>query len=230
MKLKRYIPLAAVTLGLIGSFFLPSAVASVMDARRLDNFILIDVQSVSFGEDIEMSIPERLALAASPRAEVQYLAAGQVMGLETAESQAVQELTRFLRGTPFEIAVDEIVVEDVTVAFVIDTEEPSVNMITWELVVLDQSANMAIITIDDETGVILKLIYQMGSDTLNPGGSEEEDTHPTPGDMMHRTARQIADMMAEYYGLNIGFGDYQLNGDIAYYRADMFEGGTFIPM
>ena len=229
MKFRRYLPLAAAALGLLGSFFLPSAVAGVMDARRLDNLIIIDAQSISFDAIPELSLPERIALVSSPNTEILPLATGQVMEKETAEVRAVRELARFFRGGSFEFAADESRVEAGSAAFVIDSEDPSANMIIWEFKILDRHTNEATVTIDDETGMILKLIYQQDSESTEPKMINNDDVNGS-GDNMHRAVLQLSVMLTEYYGHPVDIGDYQHSVNLAYYRADLYGGGSVVLM
>ena len=229
MKLRRYLPLAAAALGLIGSFFLPSAVAGVMDARRLDNLIIIDSQSISFDAVPELSLPERIALVSSPNTEILPLVTGQVMEKETAEVRAARELARFFRGGPFELVTDESTVEAGSAAFVIDSEDPSTNMIIWEFKILDRHNNEATVTIDDETGMILKLIYQQGNSSEEPR-MQANDSENGSNDRMHETVLQLSEIMTGYYGHPVDIGDYQDSVNLAYYRADLISSGPVVLM
>ena len=229
MKIRRYLPLAAAALGLIGSFFLPSAVAGVMDARRLDNLIIIDAQSISIDAVPELSLPERIALVSSPNTEIMPLATGQAMEKETAEVRAVRELARFFRGGPFEFIADESIVEAGSAAFVIDSEDPYANMIIWEFKILDRHTNEATVTIDDETGMILKLIYQNAnnpSELLIPSGDSMNGSE----DNIYEYVLQLSELMTAYYGHYVDIGDYQHSVNLAYYRADLHGSGPVVLM
>ena len=226
-RVRHYLLPAAAALGLIGSFLLPNAVAGVMDARRLDNLLIVDAQSISFDADPELSLPGRIALAVSPNTEVLALTTGQVMELESAESRAITELVRFFSDGPIAVTIGECTVESGSAAFVIDSEDPAVNMIIWEFRVLDQYKNEATVTIDDETGVILKLIYQLRDSSLF---HEELSGDGVSGDNMRDAALWLSEMMTAYYGLPVRLGDYQLSGSLVYYRVDLYGGGLIIPM
>ena len=230
MKLKHWLPLAAAALALIGGFFLPNAVVGVMDGRRLGSLIYIDAQSIVFEADPELDLPERLALAASPNTEVLALATGQTMEREAAEARAVRELARFFQSGQYEFADDECTIEAGAAGFVIDSEDPSANMIIWEFKVNDRNSNEVTVVIDDETGTILRLIYQQGNSSLQPGGSSETDSSGMPSGDMYETALHLSEMMTAYYGLPVRLGDYQLSGSLAYYRTDMYSRGLVIPM
>ena len=223
MAIKRGLFPAAVALGLIGSFFLPNIVAGVTDAGRIDSVVVYDAQSVSFDSDTDFSLPERIVLAANSNSEALPLTTGQMMEMETAQTRAIRELARFLRNGPFVFETGDCVAENGAATFVIDSENPAANMIVWEFTLTDRYSNEIIITIDDETGIILKLIFRQGrAPTIlgNPAGvsglSEEE---------YYGVASRICEMMNEYYGIFVVFGDYTIGSNLAYYRADMYGGG-----
>ena len=228
MKSKRTILLAVAAVVLIGSFFLPNMAAGFMDARRLDNLILVEAQSISIDAAPVLSLPERIALASSPNTEVLPLATGQAMDEQTAQATAIQEVSRFFRDDTFVFAVYECAIDNASAAFVIDTQTPSANTIIWEFVIYDREGTELIVTLDDQTGMILKMIYR------GTGGDAElgEDSPHMTSDEMQRTAQNLTDMMAVYYGFPVRLGDYQISagGNIAYYRADLSGAGTVISM
>jgi len=227
MKVRHYLLLAAVAFSLIGSVFLPNVVAAVMDSRQLDNLIMIDSQSISFAEAPELSLPERIALVASPETDILPLKTGNFMDFDTAKNRANDELIRFFRDSPFQFDFSSYRVEEDKTELVIDTTVHSLNMIVWEFVLIDDFENTVIVSIDDETGTILKLIYRLGS--LNrfftwtgARGLSDDD--------FYSTAESLAEMMREYYELPIILADYHLSGSIAYYKANLFGQNRLIPM
>ena len=228
LKLMRGIPFAAVATGLIVSFFLPNIVAGVADSGKLDTVTVIEAQSVSFNNDPEFSMPERIALNASSKTEVLALSTGQSMGEEAAEARAIRELSRFLRGGPFVFDADECTADNNSVSFVVDSDDPSANMIIWEFTLTDRYENEMIITIDDETGVILKLIYRQGKTPAILGNpamqTDQQDID------YNSLASRLCEMMSAYYGIDISFGDFTRGKNLAYYRADMHGAGPVIPM
>ena len=223
--------LTAAALVLAGSFLLPNMVARITDSRRLDKLVTIDSQSISFDTMPELALQARIAFVASPNTENLALKTGQVMDYETACDKALGELERFFSGGPFKLVFDKLVVEDCEAAFVIDTENPSVNIIIWELAVSDPLGNAVNLTIDDETGVILKLIYRLGNNSyiassgLNNAigaGQSDED--------LNTMAIRLTEMMASYFGLPIILADYKYSGSLAYYRADVLSNDDEVPM
>ena len=230
MNLKRYIILAAAALVLVGSFFLPNMVAGVMNTRRLNKLITVAAQSISISTDTALGLPQRIALASSPNTEILVLTTGQVMGTETAKTRATRELARFFRGDLLDYSADDYTVDDGVTSLITDSAEPSVNLIMWEFKAFDRQGNEITIAIDDETGMILKLIYQQRDGRFMPGAQTGEDDSVFVGDDMNNVALRLTEMMTAYYGMMVRLGDYQLGNGLAYYRADIYGGGPPTPM
>jgi len=229
MKFWHYLLLALAAVLLIGSFFLPNAVAGITDARRLDNLSMIDSQSISINSTPDLALPERIALVASSKTKILPLKTGNTMEYDNAKEKIDEELARFLRDGPFQFDFDGYTAEEGTAALVVDTVVPTLNLVIWEFVLIDRSENKITVTVDDETGLILKLIYRMG----NTNGSLTDSGKPgSSDDGFYSVAQSLTDMMKEYYGLRIKLADYQLsdNGTIAYYKADLSGGNRTIPM
>ena len=229
MKFWHYLLLVVAAVLLIGSFFLPNAVAGITDARRLDNRITIDSQSISFNSAPDLALPERIALVANRKTEILPLKTGNAMELEEAKEKAEQELTRFLHDSPFKFNFSGYTVEEGDAALVVDAIDPAHNLIIWEFVMIDQSENKVTVTLDDETGFILRLIYKLGSKDdsfIESGATGSSD------DKFYSVAQSLADMMYDYYGLRVRLADYELsgNGSTAYYRADLSGNSRVIPM
>lgn len=231
MKIRHYLLLTAAALLLAGSFFLPNAVAAVTDSRRLDNYVMIDSQSVSFETTPELDLPDRISLVARPNTETLPLKTGQAMDAEQARETAIYELEKLLRGSPLTFALEGKAIDECSAAFVINSEDPSINMIVWELELSDRSGNTMTVAIDDETGVVLKIIFGWGDES--PGGytgSKAGMSFGQSDEEYYETALRMAKMMAEYYGLPVSLADYQFSGSLSYYRADLFGGGKVISM
>jgi len=229
MKTRHYLLLAAVALILIGSFLLPNAVAGVTDLRTFDNLVIVDSQSVSFAVSPELSLIERITLAANSNTEFLPLKTGNVLDADLAEERAFRELERFWSRSVWSVDFGDCTVEESGASLIIDTEIPALNMVVWELTLSDTSENTVIVTIDDETGVILRLvcrwklgsISQIKSDPPDPAGlsdlSDEE---------RHDFAQSIADLMASYYRLPIELADYLYSESLSWYRTDVLDATT----
>ena len=229
MNLKRNLVIIAAVLLLVCGFFLPNAVVSVTDSRRLGNITMIDSQSVVHESTPTLSLPERLALAANKEAELIGWISGNVMDEVDAERKAILELNRFLRNTQFEFDFRAYTTQESTAIFIIDPEFPTVNMVVWELTIVDKEENTAIITIDDETGAILRIIFRQEHRIQH-----EESAGDSPANLTEEELRANASMlvetMAEYYGLQIELADFATGRNQAYYRADVAEPGRYVRM
>ena len=230
MKLRRNLVLIAAGLLLVGSFFLPNAVAGVTDARRLGSITTIDSQSFIFDAVPALSMPDRLALIANQNTEMLPWRSGNAMDEVDAIRRVAQEFARFLRGGPIEFDFQEFSVEESSAVFVIDAESPTVNMIVWELTLIDSRENMAVVTLDDETGLIIKIIYRQGRRGQSEGWGAAAPSLGRTDDELHAVATRLTEMMTEYYGRDITLADYHFSGSTSYYRADVITGGRAIPM
>lgn len=229
MKLKRNVLLIAAALLLIGGFFLPNAAAGITDARRLNNLVMMDAQSISFSSTPELGLPEKVALVSSPVTEIISLKTGRNMDFDEASSKVVLELSRFSAGGPRTFDFTGCSVEDGAAAFVIDSGNPAVNMIVWEFNLNDRFEDMLTVTIDDETGVILKIINRWGDRNTAGAGDGNAETGQSDEEL-RAAASDLSEMMTAYYGLPVALADYQFSGALAYYRADLSGGGMIIPM
>jgi len=230
MKLKRYLVLVTMALLLAGSFFLPDAVAGVTDSRRLNNITMIDSQSIVIDSIPALSLSERIVLTANPNSELLAWKTGNVMDLEAAERRAVLELSRFFRGGPFRFDFHSCTVEESSAVFIIDPEVPTASIVVWELTLVDERDNSAMLTIDDETGVILKIIYKQGLNNQTGAGAGDAPANVITDEELYETAQKLTEMMNEYYSLSISLADYYNRGSFSYYRADIDEQSRTIPM
>jgi len=227
MKLRHYLALGAAVLILIGSFFLPNAVAGITDMRRLDNLVLVDSQRISFDTAQELTLPERLALAASTDTEVLLLSTGNVLNDKTAPERAEEEVRRFFNEGNFELKYNDLTVSEGAASLIIDIFAPTRYMIVWEFEIVDSNDNSILVVIDDETGVIVRMIYRMGrreSMLIDAG------TYISSDGLFSMAAEHLVDLMTQYYGRRVTLADYQFFGSISYYRADITQAGITTPM
>ena len=231
IKIKPYLPAISVVFGLALSFFMPNVTAYIMDFGTLDNIAVFETQSISFDLELKLSLPERVALAASPSAEMLSLATGQALNTETAKTRAIRELEKFFSEGDFEFDTSDCMAEDAAPMFIIESENPAINMIVWEFRIFDKNFNEVIATIDDETGTMLKLIYQRSRYTGNSDNTAVAETNARLSvDEMYDASQKLTDMMTEYYGVPVRLGDYQFGTNMVYYRGDMYGRGLVIPM
>ena len=213
----------AVAFVLIGSFFLPNIVAGVTDARTLDKLAMADMQGFNFDSAPLLGIAERIELVASRGIEKIPIKTGRALDTSSATDKAITELARCFKGGPLRFDFDKSTVTDGGAAFVINTAEPSVNMIVWDFVLNDPAENTMTITLDDETGVIIKVIYR---GDVEPGASYAGPD----GDALYLVTLELTEMIADYYRMQVILADYMLNGDIAYYKAELTSSDMVIPM
>jgi len=227
MKIRHYLLLGAMALTLIGSFFLPNAVAGVTDGRRLDNLTMIDSQSISFEAAPELNVFGRIALVANSNTEVLPLKTGTEMDFDEASEKARQELARFSKNDAWKLDYGKYSLEDGEVALVIDTFFPTRSLIAWEMTLADPSGNSVAVVIDDETGSILRLVQRWASATDSPvakGAGKPMDEE------LYEAAKGLTEMMTEYYGFYVALADYQFSDSLSYYKAEIYDGGLIIPM
>jgi hypothetical protein len=227
MKFWHYFLLGIAIMLLIGFFFLPNAVAGITDSRSLNNLFMIDSQSISFNSTPELSIPERIVFAANPKTEVLPLNTGNSLNDDTAKERTNQELARFFRGSSFQFDFDDYIEEKSEVMLVINADVPTINLVIWELLLTDRFEKKITVTIDDETGLILRMIYRLGN---SDDSLIDTETSGSLDDKFYSATHNLTEMIKDYYGLPITLADYQFRGRIAFYRADIFSGGRAIPM
>ena len=227
MKLRHYLALIAAALILLGSFFLPNAVAGITDMRTLGALTMIDSQSISFDLTPELSVPERIALAASPNTEMLPVITGNSMDEKAAGNRAAHELSLFFQGDAFELDHSEMTVSEGSAALIIDTAAPEQNMIIWEFDLSDPAGNSVTVTIDDETGVIVRLIY-ISSDWS--GAMFDSEIYRSADGQFFEASKILTEMMTEYFGIPVALSDYKYSGNLSYYRADIKRGGLVVPM
>jgi hypothetical protein len=227
----HYLALAIAALLIAGSFFLPNIIARITDSNRLDNLITIDSRYVNFDSAPELSLPARIALIASPNTETLPLKTGLALDQKSAGDKAIAELKRFFNGASFAFESDKQIVEECAAVFLLDAEDPSVNMIIWELSLSDPTGNELIISVDDETGMIIKIIFRwLNVDSLPAGSSNSNVFSVVPDSELYSIALDLTALMAAYYGFPVELADYQYSGSLAYYRADIPGDSDMISM
>ena len=215
---------------MVGSFFLPDIVAGITDSGTLDRLAMIDSQSINHEFAPELALSDRIELVASPKIEIIQMSSGNVMNESAAGDGAVREMSRLFKEGPFDFDFDSCTVEEAAAVFIIDTSNPNINIYVWEVTLYDANGNKADVTIDDETGIILMLIYRYGSLSPNMPDEYEETPPRLTDDELRQTAQDLAGMMTQYYGLPVILADYDYSNNFSYYRADLADGGRAIPM
>jgi len=216
---------------LVGSFFLPNAVAEVTDMRRFDNLILIDTQSIRFDSAPELSLLDRLLIAANTSTESLPLKTGNVMDGDAAAECVLRELERFSRLSPWDVDYSGYAVEESTASLMIDTMIPTLNMVVWDLTLTDTSDNTIMVTVDDEMGIILRLVVRWRSGNVTMTGADSSGAS-TPSDAeLYNVAQVLTEMMTDYYGLHVELADYLFSETFSYYKAEIADSRiSSIPM
>jgi len=227
MKMRHYVALSIAALIIIGSFLLPDAVAGITDMRRLNNLVLTDSGRIGFDTAPELSLAQRISLAANSNADILPLTTGNVLDSQTAEERANSEILRFFQGGDFGFNYNNIQISEGLSSLIIDTMAPTKYMIVWEFDVVDDSGNFITLTLDDEKGVIVRLIYRLGT---RDSAMIPESHFESQDELFFETATRISEMMTAYYGVSVVLGDYQFSGSLSYYRLDLSEGGLIVPM
>jgi len=224
MRIRHYLMLGAAVLVLFASFFMPDAVAGVTDMRRFNNLIIVDSQSISVDTAPELGLLDRLAIAANTSTESLPLKTGNVMDGDAAAERVYQELERFSRQSPWEIDFSKFIVEESAASLMIDTMIPTLNIVVWDLTLIDPSENTVMVTIDDETGVILRLVVRWKTGSMALADLKASDT-PIPSDVeLYTIAQSLTEMMTNYYGLHVELADYLFSESFSYYKAEISEG------
>jgi len=223
MKIKHYLIFGAAALVLAASFFLPDAVAGVTDMRRFDNLIIVGTQSVSFDAAPELGLLDRLLIAANTSTESLPLKTGNAMDGDAAAERAFQELERFSRLSPWETDFGSYVVEESAASLMIDTMIPAHNMVVWDLTLTDSSENTIMVTVDDEMGVILRLVVRWRAGSMNMTGAKPSDNTVPSDAELYNVAQALTEMMTDYYGRPVELADYLFSESFSYYKAEISD-------
>lgn len=207
---------------LFGSFFLPNIVADVTDARTLGKLAFLDTQDFSFDSVPILGVADRIELVANRHIERIPLDTAGQREIAIAADKAISELERCIRGGPLEFDFRRCTVGEGGAVFLIDTAEPSVNMVVWEFILNDPAENTITATLDDETGLIVKVIYKSASEADETGSDNE--------DKLYEIAFEMIKMVERYYRLPVVLADYTRNSNIAYYKAELTSGDKVVPM
>ena len=114
--------------------------------------------------------------------------------------------------------------------FVINPQDPSINMIVWLFVVTDSNGNSVTVTIDEEYGAILRMVYRHSSRVRQVEMSNAGNAHGASDEELYASARHLTGMLTAYYQTPVVLADYMLSGSFAYYRVDYHDGDAIIPM
>jgi hypothetical protein len=202
-RLKLPMTVIVTALILVGGFFLPSYISGMKDRQTMDRLSVIDSQAVSVEAKSTLSIAERLQLRVS--AASVYLDNGKNMDSQTAYSQAVTELDKFSSLMGLDYKSDTFQLDNSHVEFLVDSADPSKNLVVWNIAVSNDDGCGFIASVDDETGKLLSIYYftdKVSKYDLAPSASLTE----VP------SIDALATGIASYYGMKVvGDADYDKN-------------------
>ena len=226
MTLKRFkgIITAALTVFVVAAcFFLPDTVADIQDRQTIGNLNVKDSSSISIETNPEMTLPERLNLISISNSTSVLVKNGKKLNITTSLDRAIAELNRF-SGDDAPWAAD-FTVDLHESLLIIDSDDPSTNMLAWRFVLTDSSGQTITLVIDDATGTIIQLIYKLNQRVVivpekNAGLYAE----------FYETAATLCRLMTGYYGVTVTLAEFELLGSLGFYKAELWESGTATPM
>jgi hypothetical protein len=196
--MRRYLVPAVVfvtALILVGSFFLPSYILALKDGKTLGKLGVTESQAVNFESKPELGIIDRLRMKVnSARLELDN---GKNMDPQTAYQCVIGELEKFSTGVGLDYDFSTWEMDRYSVEFLIDSSDPSKNLIAWDITINDDEGHMLVASVDDETGVLLSFYqyFDKGYPKVVPSASDKAEALQFPD------LTQLAGEIASYYGL-----------------------------
>ncbi len=211
--MKRFVIPAAVLLTVLiltGGFFLPTLVLKYKDRQTIGELKITDGSSVSYETKSELKTIDRLNIITNGgMLEVDN---GKNMNADKAFQSALTELAIFEDKGVLEVdrATSRLMRYDVM--FLIDSADPSKNMIVWYIFIQDEIRDIHV-AVDDETGILLTLDYNLNKQALKDGimltprpeiTEKSADDAASASDAGGSTVMElIGRTLADYYGLTL---------------------------
>jgi len=101
-------------------------------------------------------------------------------------------------------------------------------MVVWDMTLIDPSENTVMVTVDDEMGMILRLVvrWRTGGVTLTETGAS---ANSAPSDAeLYTAALSLAELMTDYYKLPVELADYLFSESFSYYKAEISGGRAYV--
>lgn len=227
--MKRFVIPAAVLLTaliLTGGFFLPTIILQYKDRQMIGELTVTDGSGVSYETKSELKTIERMKMVS--KAEMVSLDNGKNMNADTAYQTALTELDKLTDKGILELDRAACRLSKYDVYFFIDSADPTKNMIVWFLLIEDEN-HMINTAVDDETGMLLALNYNLSKQAYQNGISvlplpaiKEYAIEPSPGQAAggSTVAELIGQTLADYYGLTFVGSEQQ---ESEYYTRFAFE-------
>ena len=199
--------------------------AGIQDTQTIGKLDVKDSSSMSIETNPEMTLPERLNLISISNSLSVPVKNGKKLNNDTALDRAVSELKSFSGEDGFGFAFTDITVDRMEALLIIDSDDPSVNMLAWRFILTDSSLKTITLVIDDATGTIIQLICKLNLSSLVASGKDSG----VPA-KFRQTAQQLCQLMTDYYGITVTLSEYELLGSLGFYKAELWEGGAATPM
>lgn len=197
--MKRLLIPAAIVLTaltLAGCFFLPSFMSRLKDKQTVGMLSITDSRGVSFETKFQLQMIDRLKMTAN--VDHIRLDNGKNMDVDAAFQAALSELGKFNSEDIMALDLAACRLSKHSVNFLIDSADPSKNLIIWSLYIQDDT-HTVIAAIDDETGKILSLQYDVSLIAYK----KEMLPSAAPGMAKPFDTEIIGQTLADYYELTL---------------------------
>jgi hypothetical protein len=223
------LPIAAVLTALIltGGFFLPTVVLQYKDRQTVGRLTVTDGSGVSYETKSELKVIDRLNMFTY--AKPIGVDNGNNMNADKAFQSAMTELDTFADKGIIELNRADCRLSSYDVYFLIDSTDPTRNMIVWYLLIKNETHDIYV-TVDDETGVLLAMDYNLNevgykmamTASPKPAITEAYGIELEVGEKADdaTVTELIGQTLADYYGLSL-VGSEPLKSD--YYTRLAFE-------
>lgn len=188
------VSLAAVLL-MVGGFLLPSIVSGIRDRQTLNKIDTIASETVNFDVQARLSLIEKITMNRYSYDGI-YLETGRYLDIDSAIRRGLSELSYFLAPFQMDFNTASCTTESCEPVFILNSSDPSKNMIVWQLGITDSAGAFVSLTLDDESGKLLSLAYIENADAVYKNDS---GVLPSPD------IQAIAELLTEYWSLDIGY-------------------------
>ena len=210
---------------MVACLFLPDTVAGIQDTQTIGKLDVKDSSSMSVETNPEMTLTERLNLISISNSMSVPVKNGKMFNNDTAIDRAVSELKRFSGDEGFGFDFTDVTIDLLETLLIIDSDDPSINMLAWRLILSDNSRGTITLVIDDATGTIIQLIFKLNISTLV--GSDKDTSLSSE---FYQSVTNLCHLMTDYYDTAVRLAEYELLGSRGYYKAEIWDGGAATPM
>ena len=159
MKTIKYaLPVLGCAVIICLGIFLPAIVSIIKDRSTVNNIQMIEAQEINIDVKSDITLFDKMVLLGNP-AEYLSLETGRYIdSRESACARGIEEAGKLDREGLLKINYGTCNVECSGVNFLMDPEDPSRSIITWDILIIGDNADLSIV-LDDETGKIISLNY-----------------------------------------------------------------------